>query len=403
MCILSAYTNVMQKKQIHEIDFMRFFAACWVMIYHLGFSTWAQAPGYLYRDLAHGLTPRLTLIPLASSGWLGVELFFVISGFVITYSAQTQTGVNFMISRITRLAPAVWICASLSALVLLCVTSTPWQPVLAHWLFSVTLFPLPTGSLTFIDISYWTLGIELVFYGLVAACLARGQSKYLPYWLIAIGSWSALYLLAQLLSITPLTLWLDAIPPRLTELLLMRHGVFFAVGGLIYLSTRPSTEPKAVGAFSSILLGMLFGALCIGEINVSALEKIHMTGVAQNMLTGPLIWTCAVLLLIWSAQRVHAVDPAPSVYARLARVAGLSSYPLYLLHGVIGSSTIGWALSLGLSANTALILGLSLCVGLAVMIALWVEPVAQRELRRRLINLNIKRSNHQIEHPDRPT
>jgi exopolysaccharide production protein ExoZ len=52
-------------------------------------------------------------------GWVGVEVFFVISGFVITNSARGASPIEFLKGRVLRLYPAAWICATLSLFALI--------------------------------------------------------------------------------------------------------------------------------------------------------------------------------------------------------------------------------------------------------------------------------------------
>jgi peptidoglycan/LPS O-acetylase OafA/YrhL len=63
----------------------------------------------LYHYTARGeITSFPLLAPLTQFGYLGVPLFFMISGFVISASAENRTPSEFVISRITRLFPAYW-------------------------------------------------------------------------------------------------------------------------------------------------------------------------------------------------------------------------------------------------------------------------------------------------------
>jgi peptidoglycan/LPS O-acetylase OafA/YrhL len=58
-------------------------------------------------------------MPVAKYGFLGVPAFFVISGFVIAYSAEGRTAVGFAIARFSRLYPNFVFCMTLTFLALL--------------------------------------------------------------------------------------------------------------------------------------------------------------------------------------------------------------------------------------------------------------------------------------------
>ena len=87
------------KVRFYELDLLRFFAAMAVVLYH-----------YLFRGQQGDYIPvRFTnLEDYAQYGYLGVNLFFMISGFVISLSAESRTARQFVISRVVRLYPAFW-------------------------------------------------------------------------------------------------------------------------------------------------------------------------------------------------------------------------------------------------------------------------------------------------------
>ena len=88
----------MLKERYYEIDLLRFLAAVGVMLFHYTFR------GYAADDLSPLEFPLLAEV--FKYGSLGVDLFFIISGFVILLTAYNRDAVSFTISRIIRIYPA---------------------------------------------------------------------------------------------------------------------------------------------------------------------------------------------------------------------------------------------------------------------------------------------------------
>src|SRR6185312_3999042 len=84
-----------QRRQLVGLDLIRFSAAFMVMAFHL--------------------TGKTPLAATAAWGWVGVEVFFVLSGFVIAYTAADATSGRFLRNRIVRLMPSVWLCGTITA------------------------------------------------------------------------------------------------------------------------------------------------------------------------------------------------------------------------------------------------------------------------------------------------
>lgn len=95
--------------RFYEIDLLRFVAAISVVWVHYTFMNVSRPD---YNPLAF---PEF--VPVSKYGYLGVELFFIISGYVVLLSAQGKTVRQFFVSRVTRLYPAYWFACTLTFLV----------------------------------------------------------------------------------------------------------------------------------------------------------------------------------------------------------------------------------------------------------------------------------------------
>ncbi len=93
------------------LDAIRFFSAMAVVAFHLGFYVWASE--YSSVSMIFAAAAKFeALTPVAWMGWVGVQIFFVISGLVIANSANGAAPFSFLRSRLIRLWPAAWVCAS---------------------------------------------------------------------------------------------------------------------------------------------------------------------------------------------------------------------------------------------------------------------------------------------------
>jgi peptidoglycan/LPS O-acetylase OafA/YrhL len=121
---------------------LRGFAALGVMLFHFTFFYHLSHPAF---------APSLSL----SFGHFGVDLFFMISGFVIFMTLERASSVrDFAVSRFARLYPVFWI-ALLLAVVLLPLAGgqvPSMRMVLANATMEAPLFGAP-----FVDVVYWSL------------------------------------------------------------------------------------------------------------------------------------------------------------------------------------------------------------------------------------------------------
>jgi peptidoglycan/LPS O-acetylase OafA/YrhL len=115
-----AYTGMPRSKtarkevRIGGLDLLRAFAGADVLFFHLAVTSWLTTGGA--NHVVENAPQFPELVTIFRSGWVGVEVFFVISGFVIANSAESRNSQAFIRSRIGRLVPAVLICATATLL-----------------------------------------------------------------------------------------------------------------------------------------------------------------------------------------------------------------------------------------------------------------------------------------------
>lgn len=367
--------KVQRAQYVPGLDLLRFFAACIVMIFHLAFWSWAFPAGQV-AIASHGVANFQDWTALAPFGWAGVQIFFVISGFVIVVSAERSSPYKFFVSRFTRLVPAAWVCATITLLawLLIDVEKSPLS-LFAMYVRSVAFFP--TGA--WVDSVYWTLGVEICFYALIFTLLMADRQRWIQPIMRAIGVVSTLFWIGFTIAALDRTSvafeWFSEVQwSRLAQLTLLQHGVFFAFGVLLW----SRLVKRSRGQSAWLLLFLIGGCLQITGENSLKLEK---TGVAFDPFMPCLIWLGA-MLFFWLAVANNArVQRLPLWTLQLLRRLGLMTYPLYLLHNVTGGALMGAFVDWGASTATALVAAVVVVLVLSWWISKVPEPALQKSTR----------------------
>ncbi len=350
-------------RAIIALDLLRFVSALLVVAFHYG-AAFALAPSITSAAMLHGLPVSAAATPWTWFGWVGVELFFVISGFVIALSAEGASAAAFLRRRVLRLAPAAWICATATLLVL--AIAAPGPALLSRWMASLVFAP---GSQQ-IDPSYWTLGIELCFYLLIATGLGRaGRGETIERFGTLIGAWSAAFWLFAVMAdwtATPL------MNQRTVQLLLLPHGCFFALGVL-----ASAMQSRGVTTGRALLFACFFVA-GLTEIAGRTVERTYTLGVVASPLLPMLLFGAGLIVVL--ASRCCQAWLARRIDARTAATLGLMTYPLYLLHQEIGAALIAAQMRLGVPFGVAALGALAAILGASWWVARVVEPVARHWL-----------------------
>lgn len=96
------------KHRFNELDLLRGFACLLVVFFHYG--NRGPRAGWMPGGVVDWVDAW------ARYGYLGVHLFFIISGFVILMSAQGIQARQFVAARVARLVPAFWTSVLLTTL-----------------------------------------------------------------------------------------------------------------------------------------------------------------------------------------------------------------------------------------------------------------------------------------------
>jgi peptidoglycan/LPS O-acetylase OafA/YrhL len=365
----------MRSKSIIGLDLIRFMAAFMVLWCHLGYFSWAPYAS-VAREVTGGIVRFPELAPTAWFGWIGVQIFFVLSGFVIANSSEGSSPAEFVKRRILRLLPAAWICGTATALLLLGMAFMPTGDVLLRYLRTLTFWPVGP----WVDGVYWTLAIEIVFYGIVWALLLIGRFDRLPAVIGAIGSASALYWLLTtsywLLTGTRTLPFLGLLSERTLSLFLIHHGCYFAVGVLLWVALVKTSQ----------LWLWLVIALCVTG---GVLEIVHLSLPRSSGVGGGFLAIIPVAVWLLSIAAIAAAVRWNDVLVRLvrpmrARRIGLATYPLYLLHNAVGAAIMLGTYQLTGQRWTSLAAAI-----LAIMVLSWLVAVRGEERVKQVLEAAI--------------
>ncbi|WP_300449996.1 acyltransferase [Accumulibacter sp.] len=323
-----------------EIDALRGVAALAVVLFH--YTT------HYARVFGADPPPSISV----SGGHYGVNLFFIISGFVIFMTLdRTAKPMDFVVSRFSRLFPAYWVAIvmtfSLTHLLglpgkLVDIGAAVGNLIMIHGLFRVP----------HVDGVYWTLEVELLFYCGMLALFRLRRLDSIHYVLLGLLAARLTYFVLEKAFGIDLS-W------TIYRLLILRHIPWFALGISIYLATRrregESRRAPALTAACAIVTLLIAESVFVGMLAVILAGAVFLAATAR---LSPLRHAVFVWL-------------------------GAISYPLYLLH-----ENIGWSIQLRLQAlgvpiDLTVVLAMATSLTLATALTHWVEQPAMRWIRAR--------------------
>lgn len=297
------FNGIYMKTRNNLLDVYRFIAAIMVVIYH-----------YAFNGIANGKVTEISYIleDVTKYGYLGVELFFIISGFVIYNSISSSTPSRFITSRFLRLYPAYWFCLIFTSIVIIIFgMEFQFNISLYEVLVNFTMFQQLLG-VDHVDGVYWTLTYELLFYLLIFMIFFLSNQKILQSFFII---WPYLLILMFILD-------LDALP------FMGGYFYFFSSGVIISMICRSRKNHLYLSLCILLFLSINYS---IGNADKFSVEK--------NIYYSHFVVSFIIVLffLIMFALRFDFINNLKIPYSE---VMGKITYPLYLMHAHIGYITL---------------------------------------------------------------
>ncbi|WP_246264472.1 acyltransferase family protein [Aromatoleum toluvorans] len=326
-------------KRLELLDYGRFFAAIIVVLFH-----------YTFNGIANGKITSIShiaaVIELSKYGYLGVELFFMISGYVIFFSARSGAASRFAVGRAVRLYPAYWFAVLFTSFFALQwggdLMSVGPRQVLANLSMLQSFFGVPH-----VDGVYWTLLFEVTFYGAVLLLLLFGLQKHLR----------TLFMFWPVLLLASLALGMNALP------YLGGYYCYFSAGALFAVLKQQFRWGAVFG------LAVVYG-LCV---KFSAGGAAHLTQ-AKGIEFSPVV-IASVITLFFALFAFQNTKKGESLKLPLSRTFGALTYPIYLIHAHFGYMFIS---RFATEENKIAIYALT--VSMVVAIALFVHKLIEQRL-----------------------
>lgn len=313
-----------------NIQFLRFAAALAVVVYHAGKHVTATGadPGWLFRAGE-------------AVGFAGVDVFFVISGFIMFHTtreaAGTAASMDFLKRRLARIYSGYWPFFLLAAIVFAWARPEHFEE--SNLLTSFLLWPMPLNKVL-LDVS-WTLTYEMYFYLLFTLLLLLGVRGRAP--LLA-----GLVVLIAIINIVRHFLWHDFSPERFYNHSFASHFLaspflleFFAGALLAVGNAKGSARTAGWLLFAGIL-----GFVSAGFANV----VVYDGGIEQGYHVVPRVLlfgipSALILLGLVGLERNGHVAPR-----RFSLDTGGASYAIYLSHTILLVMTMHLGLNAALGS-----------------------------------------------------
>lgn len=287
-------------KRLELLDYGRFFAAIIVVAFH-----------YSFNGIANGKIDSISHIPsviaVTKYGYIGVEFFFMISGYVIFFSSKNRTAAKFAEGRAIRLYPAYWFAILFTSFFALQwggdLMSVYPRQIIANFTMMQSFM-----GIGHVDGVYWTLAYEITFYFAVFVILFLGLQKHL----------NAIFIF------WPIAFYIAIVANIQSKPYLGGYYYYFSAGALFALLAE-KFDRRAI--FSLVATYFLCIYFTVGRAN----NLTELIGVKFSAIVSGIIVTIFFLFFVFQNSKTGRSLKLP-----MSRIAGAITYPIYLIHAHFG-------------------------------------------------------------------
>lgn len=332
--------------RLTALDSLRGLAALTVVFYH-----------YLFRyDEIYGHQFNVSWMEF---GHFGVQLFFIVSGFVISWSlSRSNNPFDFIVSRFARLFPAYWIAVLLTFLTVLLFGLEGREVGLSDMFFNLTMLQEFVG-VPHVDGVYWTLTAELLFYFWIFLIYIADNFKRVELFFVPFIMLSSLYHLDLL-----------TLPSFIINLFLLKHIAFFTAGICFYkLQSRDTSNSFNTSA-------VLFLSIAAGFITFG-LEHVFE------------VFVIFALFYLAVNNKLHVLSSKT-----LISLGGMS-YSLYLIHQNIGYIVIN-QFRLFSESLVFITLGITVALSVSLILAYLITRFIEQPINKGIKHAYTRLKNRQL-------
>ncbi|WP_229007284.1 acyltransferase [Methylophilus sp. Leaf408] len=286
------------------LDFLRFFAAFSVMVMHIMVRGFPKDTYYAHSFGVWG--------DWLKYNYLAVNLFFIISGFVIFLTAQNRSVKQFCISRFLRLYPAYWLACTISFVVSYFYLQHIFHPTIIRYIANMTML---NGffKIQFIDNVYWTLFVELKFYLLTLLVIyfkqLQNAEKILWIWLLL--SLANYFIHNQIIQ----------------NIFITDYSSFFSSGAMLFIISNDNFKLN-LKRVAFLILSFFLGFL--NESTTLSFKTIQYGFEFSSLKLLLVLFAIYVCFIIAINYKISKHDS--SKIFKVCQILGAVSYPLYLIH-----------------------------------------------------------------------